>query len=760
MIYLESPYYLINGVSVFPDHADPLQFYYLPMAPHLTLVKDADGQNLPQLQLIEYVGAAGAGGFLNFDVNLGLTENALADVTQELKRQAKLTDNPRLSPLTFVDGTVKLVLLGAESPGAAPPSPGAAPAATTQPDGPRFVIKIQNAAKPALYGENQATFSVQLDQYGATILEQAMQGQMAPVAVIYSLDFIALRPAFNVSLHIDWGRVHKYLDDHFSGGFLFFSSEIDKSVDKLIEDRAITIDIDSFIAAGDADKSAASDRDRAVSQVYDMIKDSFFEPSMPPQGGDTSGGVVSTVRSIAQLVANGGAALCSKKSVDMTQIDKKSLDVNIRERTAVLRTIYPQGHLSGLFDTIRLPGVGLDRFIVKVDLDNPYFQRRTLNISTKADFDADSIASIDVNLDYGGSIKSVTLTKDAPQAAAGWNSLLDGGQIRRPVSYTYTVNFRGDIDTAQRPSQLVSETKQAIGDSLDIEPRADLYAITVIPIRADNLPWDRYPNVEVEARYDDPVDGLRQQASAMLTQAAPDITWPVFMRDRTRRGFEYRLTHALATGGVHQTAWILSDDGKIDISDPFPTKVELIVTVAVDWANASQVLVYVAYPSKANPTVHQNYMFNSQSGAQLFRAERQDRADTLVYYEARIIGARGHVWTVPGSMTADSSLIILDSMPGHQVVRVRPEPVDFAARRIVEVNVQLRYADAKNGFNAESRCTLKQPSDSGTFEFDYVDPAIKPEYRADIVLDNGQTKALDWSQVGDGQVVIPLGQLD
>ena len=60
------------------------------------------------------------------------------------------------------------------------------------------MIKVQNAAKPSLYGDNQASFSVQLDQYGATILEQALQGEMAPVAVIYSLDFIALRPAFNV----------------------------------------------------------------------------------------------------------------------------------------------------------------------------------------------------------------------------------------------------------------------------------------------------------------------------------------------------------------------------------------------------------------------------------------------------------------------------------------------------------------------------------------------------------------------------------
>src|SRR5437763_7283023 len=112
MLYLNPPYFLINGVSIFPDHVDPLQFYYLPMMPHLTMVKDSSGKLLPQIQLIEYEGAAGTGGFINFDVNLGLDDDALAEVRQELKRQANLADDPRLSPVTFVDGTVKLLILG------------------------------------------------------------------------------------------------------------------------------------------------------------------------------------------------------------------------------------------------------------------------------------------------------------------------------------------------------------------------------------------------------------------------------------------------------------------------------------------------------------------------------------------------------------------------------------------------------------------------------------------------------------------------
>ena len=33
MLYEAPPFYMINGVSIMPDHADPLQHYYMPLRP-------------------------------------------------------------------------------------------------------------------------------------------------------------------------------------------------------------------------------------------------------------------------------------------------------------------------------------------------------------------------------------------------------------------------------------------------------------------------------------------------------------------------------------------------------------------------------------------------------------------------------------------------------------------------------------------------------------------------------------------------------
>ncbi len=234
------------------------------------------------------------------------------------------------------------------------------------------------------------------------------------------------------------------------------------------------------------------------------------------------------------MAMTGGAAslACfSMKSVDLTRIDKKTLNVDISERTSVQRTIYPQGHFAGLLSAIEA-GQSFDKFILKVDLDNPWFQRRTVNVVTYADFDTDQIASIDVTLTYNGLVNTVSLTKAAPQVPVAWNSVLAGGQMVRPVTYSYTVNFLGSVDTTQRPGQITSGQLTEIGDVLSIQPRGNVYSAMVVPIRADSLPWERYPSVEVACRYDDDANHVHDQASALLNSGSPEVTWPIFIRDR------------------------------------------------------------------------------------------------------------------------------------------------------------------------------------------------------------------------------------
>lgn len=55
MLYLNPPYYTIDGVTLMPDHEDPLQFYYMPMSPHLSVMKEGD-LKIPKIQVIKFTG--------------------------------------------------------------------------------------------------------------------------------------------------------------------------------------------------------------------------------------------------------------------------------------------------------------------------------------------------------------------------------------------------------------------------------------------------------------------------------------------------------------------------------------------------------------------------------------------------------------------------------------------------------------------------------------------------------------------------------
>jgi hypothetical protein len=328
-----------------------------------------------------------------------------------------------------------------------------------------------------------------------------------------------------------------------------------------------------------------------------------------------------------------------------------------------------------------------------------------------------------------------------------------------PVTYTYTVNFK-DIDTTQRPGKLTSAPQTVLGD-LDINPRVDLYSMTTIPIRAYSLPWDRYPSAEVEVRYADPANALNQQVSMILTSAAQELDWTMFTVDRTKRSFDYRVTYHLANGTTTVTQWVTNPSGKLDLFDPFPSKLKMVVMSALDWIVYDQALVFVAYPSKDNPESQQTYTFNKAlNTAQTFEVERKDTSQNLIYYEIRLIRSAGGLTTVPGSVTSDPYLIVQDGMKGHQILSIVPESVEFGQKQIGEIDVQLRYVDAKNSLNITKSFTISKAGDAQTFTYDYVNSQISPEGRYDIKLTNGQTKSADWAPVSGMVFTIPLSQLD
>ena len=762
MLFLQPPFQLIEGTAVFADHANKRQFYYMPAMPRLSVLRDpVAGVDVPQIQLLKFRGNAGNGGFLTFEVNLGVDQDRLDAIVAELKRVNRLTEDPWLSPVTLENGSVRLLILGTESPA----TPGAALGVSGKE--PRFVTKIDHPAKPALYGDNQAIFSVELDQDGVQLVEASLRGELMPIGIVYSLDFYALRPAFTVKVTADWSRVQTRLDEQFNTNILFFSSDIDTAVDKLIEDRVVVIDVDSFLPEGEDAGAWVGRRDQAVNDFKDMVIHGFFQPSIDPMkeekdGWDKFG---DTAERLSLLAATGGWAGVAKFGYvkrDLTRIDQKTLNLVMNERVTVKRSIYPQAALKGLARVLRDAAGNLDlsRFVKEVTLDDDWFTKRRLTAHALVDFDADRIDSVNVTLAYDGRPQTLRLTKAEPSGTREWNSILANNTMMRPVQYEYRVNFR-DVDTAERPGLINSPRLTQIGDEFEVSPRGErLYFMDDIQFGAASLPWDRYPQVFIEARYADLANHIRLEETFLLSKDKPDAVWKRFRLNPDADDYEVRVTYLAVDHRDVALDWRTTNQERLIIRDPHPTRRTVQVAPAVDWRLVAMVIVELRYSDDENGVDERQTLsfFDTpeERGPKTFSANLADPTQRLVQYTATIVLKDNRTLLVLPSMTAGSIVVIRSDTAGHRIVMVHAPQIDFAARGVLRLEAQLGYVDDDAGLNFEDRFTFASSKDVASFEFDYASAArSKYTCKVTMVLANGLVQERDLGSMDSNKLILP-----
>ncbi len=273
MLLFSSDTFTVNGITVFPDHADPSQFWYLPGPVGL---ESESGSDEPQFLLIMYApDVAGTGiqgsGFLNVTLALKVSDDTQTQIIGQIRNQFPNVDTPKLAPVSFDSGTVQIVALDLQ--GAGGTSAGAAPAGTGQ-----AVERILGASSPELFGNNDAVFGLTLTEEGATILEQAFQDGMTPVGGIYNLQFTGVLPALDVKITCDLKRAYESFSVDLTAQAYFVSAGIDATFEKLRQDGVIQINVISL----SSDAATQSAETWALNLFKDQIMSTWFTPSLSP----------------------------------------------------------------------------------------------------------------------------------------------------------------------------------------------------------------------------------------------------------------------------------------------------------------------------------------------------------------------------------------------------------------------------------------------------------------------------------------------
>lgn len=255
------PLFVEGGVPVFKDHSDPNQFWYLPARVALAR-RDDNGRAI--FSFISYRNPEGkGGGFLSFQVELGLSDAARSRILGMLSAWSA---KPRLAQVPFTEGTVKAIALDAQSvEGGGTGSSG-------------LVTQVLGTAKPALFGDNAAIFTLVLDPVGAQVVETSIKGGQALLGVMYELQYMAMQPPLNVKVEADMKKVYTFVSAAVKAQYRFIKADLAATLEKLRASKVIKI------TRTDTEGTEASGKelDAAMERFTNMLAQDWFNAELTP----------------------------------------------------------------------------------------------------------------------------------------------------------------------------------------------------------------------------------------------------------------------------------------------------------------------------------------------------------------------------------------------------------------------------------------------------------------------------------------------
>ena len=558
-------------------------------------------------------------------------------------------------------------------------------------------------------------------------MEACLDAPTFLAGVVYDLTFVGLRPAFHVTLKVDWQQVHNFLENQFHSSvqapFVTVQSDIDAATEKLVEQRVIELNVVSY-AAGAADADITKQKDAAVDWVQKMVTDAFFKPSIAPHGlsGDLAGG-----KGTAQQVAQGAKSIkdaASPASVgyslkSLNETDMKNLNVNITEQDAAEIRIVPQGHLAGLMDILKTQPK--ENYYREVDLNDPFFQRVRVDVSVSNAFVTDHIDTILVNLNYAGQnaqpiglmLNATTLT-----GSASWELDTAVGMV-----YTYTVTiafkpdaFLGDI------TNVVSTVQSSVAPKIIVDPR-QFYNLVAVEIQAAGADmWKNYSQVVVEITGADDASGANAQ-SFNLTSAAPKASWVYRPAAGAKSGYRFRKTYIPTSAAPVVVDWAFSTGPEILVTDLHTDTLSVMVATDLDFTKIPNILVTLRYDDPANSISYNDVLRLTNAANFLTWAHPIiDKAKRDYTYGVTLMYADHTVKTFPPIPCSDQVLDIGDTFSRNMNVIVSATGDDFDTAGLDRVELNLLYADGAAP-SQSLNVVLRSLTDTSIFTYLVHDPA-------------------------------------
>ncbi len=717
----------VPDVVVWQDDSRRNLFYALPQSPRFRLQGGVPVFKMMTYRLvIDRPDGKKGGGYVFFDTELAVSDEnlkklkaVLTDRVAEEHRRLGLPGQPppaELGTVTFTKGKVNMLL---EKDGV-------------------LIEKVMGAGKPSLYGNNVATFAVELTPSGAAVFEAAMQGKGASmVSVVYDLYFWVKLPPIKAHVWFNSTQFYSFYQSVDTNWSLWGEDSYRETIrEKFKESQSggATVDFDFTLPDPDQDKKLKDKiRNWADTTLEKMVEKGMIESitPVPEDKRKVPDGIEDVTRDIKVTKA-------------------KSFDQRFQENGAAEWNLVPQGNLGTLTDMKDAQGKKLEwkDFSMLVDADHPFFRELNVTIQTNADFTRLNLFNIEVKVEYQvGSVNTVKEYRfNKPDDIATFKTFIENNV--RKYKYSYQVNYKGSSQAYQSPKIETDETQLTIN--------VDDLGSLIIDVRPGDINFSQVKQALLTIQYED-VGVPRIEQQFVITKEKPEHQFRKVIMQPWRKPYTYQLKYFMDDGKEFTLKPTTGLSPDLFIGDPFTgtktvsiramgnldTEIE---TIFGDFKYVDEVNAYTQTRSialtKSNPFV--DWAFPAI-----------DPAGGKVKYSGNIRFKNGQIEPLPDLETTKDTILIGKKVEDMLEVTVMPDLLDFSVARLVKVS--LKYEDADNSLVKIAEPVFKKDVPAFVWKVELKNKRKRDyKWRAEYFLAAGGKKATDWATSEELNLVLEM----
>lgn len=748
---------IIDGITVYQDDEVPGLFYALPQTPRFRIANDK-----PVFTFLKYRepiprddGSKG-GGFLVCDVEFALSETEEQELVKKLQAQldekstTRDLKNPlnsffsklrnrnlkaRLGRLNFISGKATVTLLDS---------------------GGSLVEQLRSPAAPSLYGNMVLPITAELSQYGASVLEEALNGDGGVLQVSYELLVNTRLPDMKVHIHFDTQKTLDYFQKVSVGTKWRIPLIWSKGANYSETINELITEAQSGWAIVDPGEETKQELIQPMNdwarQTLSAVADKMLLEAIPAvdadkirkQMNEKGGGVLGWI-GLEEIVASSKSA-----EVNINRTRSAVFDQRFTQRQVFTWNVNPQGTLPNITTMKNSEGENYkwEDYCRIVDLNDPFFRSLKVSMRVNADFEQLPLSSVQVKATYKTDEKNTIIAGHvftSPNDVAELNAYLDK-EGSREYTYSYKVNYKSESKA------FVSEEKKSDDPSLVVNV-GDV-GILDLRILPGDLNFEQVKSAQVKLWYDTHDRRIEYTASMDSTQS--DYRWTKVIFEDRKNPVHYQVKYFMHDGREFLGPELTTGANEVHINDPFTSMRTVGVRGYGDFnTRIDTIFVDLSYVDKTN-NYAQTYTValtaDDTFADWTFPAILPDGGELT--YSANIRYKDGSISTVDKTPIEGTTVMVGD-VQMTQPIEVMSDLIDFDVYKLVKVT--LRYVDAANGIDETDDLVFKAGSDSTlTWEYPYKDKTKKSyQYKAVYFPAAGKPLTVTVTDTTEETIVLP-----